>query len=145
MPEIPAVALSPETGSSCQATQSRTLQRYHKYSVSVNSQYLNYRTMASINLLARASLAMVFARDPRAYAVAGWPYMQARGPEPLSRLHPNWCSSHIWLSIMSSRRSWDDPADETLPTGHHHSNTSLTGYRSWLSRDDKTDRSLGAS
>jgi hypothetical protein len=42
MPEIPAVALSPETGSSCRTMQFKTLQQYHKYSVSVNSQYVDY-------------------------------------------------------------------------------------------------------
>ena len=35
----------------------------------------------SIFLLAQASLAMVFARYPRAYAVAGWQHTQAQGPE----------------------------------------------------------------
>src|SRR5215472_11142339 len=56
---------------------------------------------------------MVFARDPRTYAVAGWPLAQARGREPPSRQQP------IGVHRVSSRRNRDVPADEALPTGHH--------------------------
>jgi hypothetical protein len=47
-PEIVA-ALSPGTGSSCRATQSKTSRRYHRYSVFVNSQYVDYCARARIN------------------------------------------------------------------------------------------------